>query len=105
MLLERFARPTQKVDSPLKFGIFFASAGHAALIDYPTATSLQRLASEVYTSGGVVSAVCHGAALMPGAIDPATGKSIITGETLTGFTIEGEEVMGFDETLRQEWKV
>ncbi|OQO14258.1 hypothetical protein B0A48_01134 [Cryoendolithus antarcticus] len=87
------------------FGIFFASAGHAALIDYPTATNLQRIASDVYAAGGVVSAVCHGAALLPRAIDSATGKSIIAGKTVTGFTTEGEEVMGIDETLRKEWKV
>nr|OQO21737.1 hypothetical protein B0A51_09089 [Rachicladosporium sp. CCFEE 5018] len=87
------------------FGIFFASAGHAALIDYPTAINLQRLASDVYGAGGVVSAVCHGAALLPGAIDQTTRKSIIAGRTITGFTTEGEEVMGIDETLRKEWKV
>ena len=39
------------------YGIFFASAGHAALIDYPHAKGLQKIATDVWTSGGVVSAV------------------------------------------------
>nr|OQO30629.1 hypothetical protein B0A51_01515 [Rachicladosporium sp. CCFEE 5018] len=86
------------------FGIYLASAGHAALIDYPAATDLQRLASDVYAAGDVVAAVCHGSALLPGAMDSATGKSIIAGNTITGFTTEGEQVMGIDDTLRKEWK-
>ena len=40
-----------------QYGIFFASAGHAALIDYPHATNLKRIATKVWDNGGVVSAV------------------------------------------------
>lgn len=40
-----------------QYGIFFASAGHAALIDYPHATNLKKLAANVWEKGGVVSAV------------------------------------------------
>jgi putative intracellular protease/amidase len=40
-----------------QYGIFFASAGHAALIDFPHAKGLQRIATDVYAQGGVVSAV------------------------------------------------
>lgn len=40
-----------------QYGIFFASAGHAALIDYPHATNLKRIAAKVWENGGVVSAV------------------------------------------------
>lgn len=39
------------------YGIFYASAGHAALIDYPHAKGLQKIASEVWANGGVVAAV------------------------------------------------
>src|SRR5215475_9441090 len=49
-----------------EFGLFFASAGHAALYDYPTATGLQTIATSVWDRGGVVAAVCHGPAIMPG---------------------------------------
>ena len=40
-----------------QYGIFFASAGHAALIDYPYAKGLQRIVTEIWTQGGIVSSV------------------------------------------------
>lgn len=40
-----------------QYGIFFASAGHASLIDYPDAKGLQNIASKMNTDGGVISAV------------------------------------------------
>lgn len=47
---------------------------------------------------------CHGEAFSPGVIDPATGKSLITGRTITGFTIEGEYDMHLKDALRS-WNV
>src|ERR1700744_585398 len=43
-----------------EYGVFFASAGHAALYDYPCAKGLQAVASDVWNRGGVVGTVCHG---------------------------------------------
>lgn len=43
---------------------------------------------------------CHGEALFPGVIDAATGKSIVSGRTITGFTTEGEYDMHLMETIR-----
>ena len=83
-----------------QYGIFFASAGHASLIDYPTATQLQRIASKIYSDGGIVSAVCHGGAIFPGVINPVTNESIINGRKVTGFTTKGEEEAGVLETIR-----
>ncbi|KAL7893933.1 class I glutamine amidotransferase-like protein [Trichoderma sp. SZMC 28014] len=75
------------------YGIFFASAGHAALIDYPTASGLQKIAEDVWANGGVVASVCHGVAIFANVKDRATGKPIISGKTVTGFTNEGEDVL------------
>jgi putative intracellular protease/amidase len=72
------------------YGLFFASAGHATLYDYPTARGLQSIAEDIWARGGIVSAVCHGPAILPGILDKATGKSIIAGKSVTGFTTEGE---------------
>ncbi|PWY95171.1 class I glutamine amidotransferase-like protein [Aspergillus sclerotioniger CBS 115572] len=83
------------------YGLFFASAGHASLIDYPDAKGLQAIASKIYGDGGIVSAVCHGGAIFPGILDPSTGKSIIDGRKVTGFTTRGEEE-GVLETI-QKW--
>lgn len=86
-----------------KYGIFFASAGHASLIDYPDAKGLQGIASKMYTDGSIISAVCHGGAIFPGIIDPETGKSIIAGKKVTGFTTQGEEEEGILDIIKS-WK-
>jgi putative intracellular protease/amidase len=83
-------------------GVFFASAGHSALYDYPTAKDLQTIAADIWDRGGIIGAVCHGAAIMPGIIDSKTGKSIIEGKTVTGFTIEGELIFNILEKLRED---
>ena len=85
-----------------EYGLFFASAGHSALYDYPTAKRLQAVAADIWGRGGVVASVCHGPAIMPGIIDPRTGKSIIEGRTVTGFTIEGERMLGILDRLRAD---
>ena len=85
-----------------EYGLFFGSAGHAALYDYPTARGLQAAAQDVWARGGIVAAVCHGPVLLPGVIDTSTGKSIIEGKTVTGFTIEGEIVLNVWDKLRSD---
>jgi putative intracellular protease/amidase len=85
------------------YGLFFASAGHAALIDYPHTLGLHKIASDVWNQGGIVTVVCHGAAILPGVIDAETGKSIGQGREFTGFTTEGEDVMHIMEPVRS-WK-
>src|SRR5271168_84092 len=54
------------------YGLFFASAGHAALYDYPSAIGLQTIGADVWNRGGVVGTVCHGPAILPGIIDAKT---------------------------------
>ncbi|KAB5515311.1 class I glutamine amidotransferase-like protein [Coniochaeta sp. 2T2.1] len=86
---------------PSRYGVFYASAGHAALIDYPNASSLQHIASQVWASGGVVSSVCHGPAIFAGVVDPATNEPLIKGKEITGFTTEAENTMGIMAELRK----
>src|SRR5262245_49798021 len=52
--------------------------------------------------GGVVGTVCHDPAILPGIIDSKTGKSIIHGKTVTGFTIEGELIFRILDKLRAD---
>ncbi|KAJ5814327.1 uncharacterized protein N7503_001077 [Penicillium pulvis] len=97
----------QKLDNMTKaadldasvYGLFYASAGHAALIDYPTARGLQKIAEQVWASGGVVASVCHGPAIFAD-IKDVTGQPIIKGKKLTGFTTEAENTMGIMSELR-----
>ncbi|GME48856.1 class I glutamine amidotransferase-like protein [Neofusicoccum parvum] len=84
-----------------EYGVFFASAGHASLIDYPEARGLQSLASKIYANNkGILSAVCHGGAIFPGVLDPETNKPIISGKRVTGFTTRGEEEEGVLDTIK-----
>jgi hypothetical protein len=53
---------------------------------------------------------CHGEAIYPGVIDPATGESIIKGKTITGFTTQAEydmhimdPIRSWGEPLIDEW--
>ena len=85
-----------------EYGLFFGSAGHAALYDYPSAGGLQEAAQDVWTRGGIVACVCHGPVLLPGVVDPASGKSIIDGKTVTGFTVEGEIVLKVFDKLTSD---
>ena len=85
-----------------EYGVFFASAGHAALYDYPTAKSLQAIAADVWDRGEIVGTVCHGPAILPEIIDSKTGRSIVEGKTVTGFTIEGELIFNILDKLRQD---
>ena len=84
------------------YWLFFASAGHASLYDYPHARGLQSIAEDVWARGGIVSAVCHGPAILPGILDAATGKSIIAGKAVTGFTTEGEIVLDILEKVKRD---
>ena len=88
--------------APEEYGLFFASAGHSALYDYPTAKGLQAIAANIWDRGGIVGTVCHGPAILPGVIDSKTGKTIIQGRTVTGFTIEGEMMLGILNKMRED---
>lgn len=83
-----------------QYGVFYASAGHTSLIDHPTATSLQKIASQVWANGGIVSSVCHGPAIFAGVVDLATNEPLIKGRKITGFTTEAEYTMGIMDELR-----
>lgn len=61
---------------------------------------LQKIAIQIWNQGGMVCSVCHGPAIFPGVIDPATGKSVAYGKKFTGFGTEGEEVMGLSDILK-----
>jgi putative intracellular protease/amidase len=84
------------------YSVFFASAGHAALYDYPKARGLQSIAADVWNRGGIVAAVCHGAVIFGGVNDQKTGKSVIDGKAVTGFTVEGEVVLKVFDKLKSD---
>ena len=85
-----------------EYAVFFASAGHAALYDYPKARGLQSIAADVWNRGGIIAAVCHGAVIFGGVNDSNTGRSVIDGKVVTGFTVEGEVVLKVFDKLKSD---
>jgi putative intracellular protease/amidase len=85
-----------------EYGLFFTSAGHASIYDYPHARGLQLIAEDIWARGGIVSAVCHGPAILPGVIDAKTGESIIAGKEVTGFTTEGEVILHVLDRIKED---
>uniref|UniRef100_A0A060T6P6 D-lactate dehydratase n=1 Tax=Blastobotrys adeninivorans TaxID=409370 RepID=A0A060T6P6_BLAAD len=86
---------------PKDFNIFYAAGGHGTVMDFETASGLQRLAEEIYSHGGIVSAVCHGPMVFRGMKD-ADGESFIKGKKIAGFMDEGEEAIGLTQWLKDK---
>lgn len=87
--------------TPHDYGVMFACGGHGAMYDFPHAKHLQNIAQDIYQRGGVVGAVCHGPAILPG-IHNGNGDSIITNKTITGFTTKGEIMMKVVDKIRED---
>jgi putative intracellular protease/amidase len=100
-LLNTGVRAARAVNAE-EFGVFFSSAGFASVYDYPDAGNLQSAAEIVWNRGGVVAAVCHGGAILTGVRDAATGRSIIAGRRVTGFSTEGDRLAGVLERIHSD---
>lgn len=87
---------------PNDYDIFFASAGHGTLFDYPKSKSLQLIASTVYDKGGIVAAVCHGPIIFDNMKNLKTGEPLIKGKKITGFTDIGEEILGVADIMKRD---
>jgi putative intracellular protease/amidase len=74
---------------PKKFTIFYAVGGQPAPLDYPGATNLHHLASEIYKNGGVVSSVCFGCTILP-YIKAPDGESVVKGKEVTWYESKEE---------------
>lgn len=87
---------------PTEYNIFYAAGGHGTLMDFPHANELHSIAQRIWANNGVVSAVCHGPLIFDNLNDPATGEPLIKGKKVTGFTDEGEVLMGLDAKLKRD---
>ncbi|CAI2458311.1 type 1 glutamine amidotransferase domain-containing protein [Serratia plymuthica] len=73
--------------------VFFAG-GHGTMWNYRDNPDAQRIIREVYESGGIVSAVCHGPAALVDA-KLSNGEYLVKGKNLAAFTNkEEDEVQG-----------
>lgn len=86
--------------NPEDYDIFLAAGGHGTLFDFPKATGLQKLILAMWELGRVVSAVCHGPCIFENLKD-STGEYFLKGKKVTGFTDEGESILGVDKAMEK----
>lgn len=77
-------RPLSGIQAETYAAIFFAG-GHGTMWDFRDDPDIRRLITDVYESGGVVGAVCHGVAALVSATD-RQGNSLVARRAVTGFS-------------------
>ncbi|CDO93430.1 unnamed protein product [Kluyveromyces dobzhanskii CBS 2104] len=92
-------KSASEVDSS-EYQIFFAAGGYGTLFDYPKATGLQKIASQIYAKNGVVAAVCNGPTIFDGLSDETNGNPLIQDKDITGFTEIGADMLGVSTIMR-----
>lgn len=66
------------------FDALFLAGGHApGMRPYLESERVQRLALRAWTSSRPVAAICHGTVVLARTIDPATGRSVLSGRRST----------------------
>jgi putative intracellular protease/amidase len=87
---------TTPTPAEVKAGDFAAVlyvGGHGTMWDFPDQTDLSDLAREIYETGGVVAAVCHGPAGLVN-IKLSNGEYLVDGKEFAGFTNDEEDAVG-----------
>jgi putative intracellular protease/amidase len=78
--------------NPQNYHAIFFAGGHGTIWDFPNNTRLAEIASSIYESGGVVSAVCHGPAALVN-LRLSNGDFLVKGKTVAAFTNAEEEAV------------
>lgn len=87
----------EQINSKDYLAIFYAG-GHGTMWDFPDADLIGKKAAEIYESGGVVAAVCHGPAGLVN-IKLSNGSYLISGKRVNGFSNEEEEAVGLTNVV------
>lgn len=81
-----------------KVAAVFVVGGHGVMWDLTEAPEMQNLAQDLYLSGRIVSAVCHG----PGAlvrVKLPDGRFLLDGKRVAGFSAREEELAGMSKIV------
>lgn len=76
-----------------EYDVVFFAGGHGAMWDFAENKNLHERTAEAYESGKIISAVCHGNAVLPN-IELTSGKRMIDGKKGTGFAYFDETIAG-----------
>ncbi len=75
------------------YDVLYFAGGHGAMWDFAESEELHTVTREMYESGRVVSAVCHGTAALQN-VRLSDGSYLIEGKRGTGFAYRDETVAG-----------
>jgi putative intracellular protease/amidase len=75
------------------YDVIYFAGGHGTMWDFPDNEALTSLAAAIYESGGVVAAVCHGAAGLVN-LKLGDGTFLVEGREVSSFTNEEEAAVG-----------
>ncbi|AIC92847.1 type 1 glutamine amidotransferase domain-containing protein [Shouchella lehensis] len=78
------------------YGVIYFAGGHGTIWDFPENEELQQISQVIYSNGGIISSVCHGAVGLLN-IKTVDGAYLIEGKTVTGFTNEEEKMAELDQ--------
>ena len=83
--------PLSSIDAGNYRAIIFAG-GHGTMWDFPDSTEIQNFTRDIYESGGVVAAVCHGPAALVNVI-LSDGGYLVAGRKVSTFTNMEERIV------------
>jgi putative intracellular protease/amidase len=89
-------RPDQV--NPQDYAAIFYAGGHGTMWDFPDDAGLAGLARDIYEAGGVVAAVCHGAAGLLN-ITLSDGTYLVAGQEVSAFTNDEESAVGLTRVV------
>ena len=92
MALLEDTRPVTDVDWE-QYDVLYFAGGHGAMWDFADNDDLHSLIRQMYESGRVVSAVCHGTAALQNAT-LSDGSYLVAGKRGTGFAYFDERIAG-----------
>lgn len=84
--------------NPKEYTAIHYVGGHGTMWDFPDNYQIQKIASEIYENGGVVSAVCHGPAGLVN-LKLSNGDYMVTGKKVNSFTNEEEIAKKLDKVV------
>lgn len=82
----------------MSYAAVLYAGGHGTMWDFANSHTIDRITAQIYENGGIVAAVCHGPAALVNA-KLSSGKFLIEGRRVTGFTNAEEDAAKLTEVM------
>jgi len=83
---------------PSRYSAVFFAGGHGTMWDFADSPAVQKVIREIWESGGIVSAVCHGPAALVNA-KLSDGSYLVAGKKVAAFTDEEEAEVNYTKVV------